>query len=287
MLAGLLALLGFFAAPPLVNTARVARAEAMDVVYATGVVDYARQARIAPVVAAPLRRVFAEEGAKVAAGALLAQLEDSGQRAAVTQAEAQASIARLSAGRVEQLFASGYASHAALDEARHQRTGANAAVAAARARANDYAIRAPFAGTILRRDAEPGDMATPSNALFVLADVLSLRITADLDERDVARAAVGQNALVHADSFPGRTFDAKVTTLTPQGDSATRVFRVRLFLPADTALRPGMSVEVNIISGRRDNALAAPKDSVRDGAVWVVQGNRGAAPEREDRGCRE
>ncbi len=272
----LAALLGAYFAlrPPLVTFAPVARGEAMDVVYATGVVDFVRQARIAPVVTAPIYRVFVEEGHTVGAGATLAQLEDGPQRGVAAQADAQASTARLAFARVDTLYRRGFASRAAWDEARGQRDAAVGAAQSARARLADYAIRAPFAGTVLRRDAEPGDLATPNRILFVVADEGSLRVTAELDERDIARVAEAQSALIRADAFPGSTFNAEVSEITPQGDANTRVFRVRLRLDPEAPLRAGMTVEANIISERRQNALLIPTSAIDDGIVWVLADNR-------------
>lgn len=270
----LAAALWFFTRPPAVETAPVTRGEAVDVVYATGVVEYVRQASIAPVVTAPIQRVFVEEGHAVRAGTVLAQLEDGPQRGTLIQLEAQASTARLAADRTRRLFERGFASRAAWDEARGTRDAAVGAARSARERLGDYAITAPFAGTVLRRDAEPGNLATPSTVLFIVADERSLRVTADLDERDIARVAEGQAALVRADSFPDRAFDAQVTQLTPHGDAATRVFRVRLGLGDDTPLRAGMTVEANIIAGRRANAIMAPATAIHDDAVWVIEEGR-------------
>ncbi len=266
---------GFFLfRPPQVTVAQPTRGEAVDVVYATGVVDYVRQARLAPVATAPIQRVFVEEAQRVRGGALLAQLDDGPARGTAAQLEAQASTARLAAQRVQTLYQRGFASRAAWDEARGARAAAEAAARSARERLDDYAIRAPFAGTILRRDAEPGDLATPNRVLFVLADEASLRVTADLDERDIARVAVDQAALVRADAFPNQTFDATIGEVTPQGDSATRVFRVRLRLDPTSPLRAGMTVEANIVAGRRENAVLVPAGAVRDNAVFVVEGSR-------------
>jgi RND family efflux transporter MFP subunit len=274
-LAALLAFAAWlFTRPPLVTVEAAARGEAVDVVYATGVVDYVRQARIAPIVTAPIQRVAVEEGQRVRAGQLLAQLEDGPQRGTAAQLEAQATTARLAAARVERLYDRGFASRAAWDEARGLRDAAAAAARSARARLADYAVTAPFAGTVLRREAEPGNLATPGTVLFVLADESSLRVTADLDERDIARVAEGQDALIRADAFPGRTFEARVTEVTPQGDAATRVFRVRLGLDPEAPLRAGMTVEANIIAGRRDGAVLAPATALRQDAIWIVEEGR-------------
>lgn len=257
-------------APRHVQIASVTRGEAVDIVYGTGIVDFVREADVAPVVVAPILRVFVEEGQSVRAGALLSQLEDAQQQATLRQLEAQAALARIEARRAEQLYARDFASRASLDDARAQRNAASAAAAAQRALTANYAVRAPFAGEVIRRDAEPGDLASPSHPLFVIADRSRLRVTADLDERDVARVARGQRALIRADAFAGESFEARVAELTPQGDAGARVFRVRLSLASDTPLRPGMNVEANIVTAVRENALLVPSNALREGAVWTV-----------------
>jgi RND family efflux transporter MFP subunit len=263
-----------FMQPPSVTTALATRGAAVDVVYATGVVEHLRQARLAPVVSAPIRHVYVIEGQHVGAGASLAQLEDGPARGMAEQLAAQATMARLTAERVRALYDEGFSSRSAWDEARGQRDAAEAAANAARSQLRYYAITAPFAGVVMRRDAEPGDLANSSQVLFVVADEGSLRINTNLDERDIARVAEGQSALIRADAFPDRNFEATVTEITPQGDAATRVFRVRLGLPADTQLRAGMTVEANIVTGERQNAVLVPAAAVKDNVVWIVNDGR-------------
>ena len=66
--------------------------------------------------------------------------------------------------------------------------------------------------------------------------------------------------------------EAKVREITLMGDPVTKTFRVRLSLPDDTALRPGMSVEANVISREKSNALLAPSDAIQDNSVFVIDG---------------
>jgi RND family efflux transporter MFP subunit len=260
--------------PVPVSTAPVVTGEAVDAVYASGVVEYVRQARIAPVVSAPIRRVLVEEGDDVRAGQPLAQLDDGPQEGVVLQLEAQAALARATADRQRRLDAAGFGARAALEDAEKLQAAAAAAARGARARLADYRLVAPFAGRVIRREAEPGDLAQVGQPMFVVADTGALRIRADIDERDVGRLAVGQDAVVRSDSFPGQTFPARIREITPQGDSAGRVFRARLTLSPDTVLKPGMTVESNLVTGRRPSAVLAPTKALKDGAVWVVADGR-------------
>ncbi|MCA6228663.1 MAG: efflux RND transporter periplasmic adaptor subunit, partial [Phenylobacterium sp.] len=138
-------------------------------------------------------------------------------------------------------------------------------------------IRAPFAGRVLRREAEPGDLARTGSPMFVIADPAALRVTADIDERDVGRLSTGLEAVLQSDAFPGQTFASQVSELTPQGDSASRVFRARLTVPAGAPLRPGMTVEANLVVARRAGALLTPTEALSDGQVWVIHKGRAYA----------
>ncbi|MGE0741809.1 MAG: efflux RND transporter periplasmic adaptor subunit [Hyphomonadaceae bacterium] len=260
--------------PPVVETAYASLGEALDVVYATGVVEHVRRARVSPVVTAPIVRVLVEEGERVQAGQALAQLEDGPARGVTAQLDAQAATARLAAARVDALHAEGFAPRAVWEEARGQRDAARAAAEASRAQLQYFTITAPFSGTVLRRDAEMGDLAEAGEVLFVVADEGALRITIDLDERDIARVSEGQRAIVRAEALPDQSFEATVADITPLGDADARVFRVRLTLPAETPIQAGMTVEANIVAARRQDAVLAPAAAVASDAIWVVRDGR-------------
>lgn len=280
LLAAVVALLGLGAGlwnilKPISVEISVARTgQAIESVYASGVVDFVRQARIAPVVNAPIRAVRVTEGQDVRTGQPLVDLVAGPEEATALQLAAQATQARSAFHRVDRLYRQSFASPAARDDAMREYQAAEAAARAGRERLRDFHITAPFAGRVLRRDAEPGNMAQVGVPLIVIADPTSLRITADIDERDAGRMRPGLDALVHADAFPGQHFPARVTEFTPQGDPAARVFRARLGLDPRSVLRPGMTVEINIILNRRDGAVLAPRNALQNGAVWVLTDHR-------------
>jgi len=274
----LIALGSWLLAAPNVHVVGLRRGPAIESVYASGVVDYVRQARISPVVNAAIRAVRVREGDNVRQGQILVDLVAGQEEATALQLEAQAAQARSTYDRTNQLFRRGFAAPAAHDDALREYQAAAAAARAAEERLRDFHIAAPFAGRVLRRDGEPGNMAQIGTPLIIIADVNSLRITADIDERDAGRIAPGQQALAQSDAFPGQQFPARVSEFTPQGDATARVFRARLSIDPHAALRPGMTVELNIVLSRRDNAILAPTRALRDHLVWVLAG--GAAHRR-------
>jgi HlyD family secretion protein len=119
-------------------------------------------------------------------------------------------------------------------------------------------IRAPVAGTVLRLNAKVGEMAAPNPelALVVLGDLTSLRVRAELVERDIDKVRVGQTAVVTSDAFPGRQFEARVTEVGramsiphvsqrgPRRPNDVEVLEVLVDLVNPTPLLPGMRTDV-------------------------------------------
>lgn len=259
---------------------------AMDAVYASGIVDYAHQANIAAVVSARIVAVVVAEGDVVAQGQTLARLEDGPQAAAAAQLEAQAALSRAVASRATRLAAAGYGPRAEAEDAQAQRRAAEAAARSAAASLRFYRVAAPFSGVIIRSEADVGNLATPSTVLFTIAAPDTLRVTAEVDERDIEGLTPGKLALISADGLPGQVIRGRVDAVTPAGDPQARVFRVRVALPRHSPLRPGMTVDVNIVAGSRSSAVLIPTTAVQNGRAWVAVAGR-AEPRSLKTGARD
>jgi RND family efflux transporter MFP subunit len=139
---------------------------------------------------------------------------------------------------------------------------------------NDYVITAPMDGVVLRRDGEVGEIAEVGQILFRIGVPKPLQVVAEVNEEDIARVVVGQVVLLRTDAFPDRRLEARVRQITPMGDPNNKTYRVRLALPDDTPLRPGMSVEANIVTREKPNALLVPAQAVQGSRVFVIDGAR-------------
>src|SRR5262245_15881633 len=106
--------------PPEVSVQAATRGPAVESVYASGVVDFVRQARVMPVVSSPIRAVRVAEGDMVSQGQVLAELVDGPERASLMQLLVQVEQAASVARRTEALYARGYAAEAARDSARRE-----------------------------------------------------------------------------------------------------------------------------------------------------------------------
>lgn len=188
------------------------------------------------------------------------------------QAETLARIAVEQAQLVAKSLASGKAKEAA----------ALARLASAKAQLDKTNIRTQVAGRVLTRNAEPGDLIQPGRVLFEIARIGAPEVILQLDEKNLALLKLGQTATCIADAYPATPFTAQVDFIAPGVDAQKGTVEVRLSLnSAPNFLREGMTVSVNIETGRRQQALVVINSalttlegtSTQDGKnaqVWVV-----------------
>lgn len=221
------------------------------------------------------------------------------------QAEANEQVARRNADRQEQLVSQGFVGQAAVDEARRALEVARSQLEAARATAaasaptgsarrqieNQLAVAqaarqsaaaklaqtrivAPAAAVVLERNVEPGDIVQPGKALLTLALDGPVRLTALVDEKNLALLRVGQRARVSADAFPAQRFDARLEYVSPGVDVQRGTVEAKFSIPAPPAfLRADMTVSIDIAVAEKSDAIVIPAGAVRDPQTpdpWVL-----------------
>ena len=136
-------------------------------------------------------------------------------------------------------------------------------LAALQAQLNKTEVRSEVSGTVLTRDVEPGDFVQPGRTLFTIALDGSTEIHVPLDERNLSRLALQQNAIAIADAYPERPFPARINFIAPSIDPQRGTVEVRLSVePVPEFLRQDMTVSVNIETGRREQALVIANDAL-------------------------
>ena len=264
-------------APPLVRTTAPRWGPLAEGVYATGVVEPLAWAKVRTEAGGRLIALARAEGQDVAAGDLLAQIDDQKQRARMAEIESR--LRYLEAERLRQraLVGGGAASRKTLellqsefDQAVAQRTMAAEALRQSR-------VTAPIAGRVLRREGRVGEVVDPGTLLFWIGSPRDRLIVAQIDEEYFPRVELGQRAFASADAHPGRSFPGRVIERTPFGDSDQRSYRIRIALdaapgaadPAE-ALALGMTVEVNVVVRSADRVLLVPRAAIAGSGLWVV-----------------
>ncbi|MCC2105556.1 MAG: efflux RND transporter periplasmic adaptor subunit [Hyphomicrobiales bacterium] len=258
-----------FGAAPQVAVVAIKRGSVAEVVYATGVVEPTRWAKVIAYQRKRIVDICDCEGKTVKAGDVLARLDDTEEKANVAELEARRALLKNDVDRVSGLYKLNAATKTALDQAITALREYDARIEARKQKMADLVLRAPIDGVVLKREGHIGDMAGTgvNDALFWVGKPKPLRIDADVNEEDMPRVKVGQKVLLRHDGFPGQALEAAVDDITPKGDPQTKTFRVYLALPNETPLRIGMSVEANIVIAARENALVVPAEAIFNGAV--------------------
>ncbi|MEM8696366.1 MAG: efflux RND transporter periplasmic adaptor subunit [Pseudomonadota bacterium] len=244
-----------------------------------------------------IARVLVDAGDWVGAGQVLATIESSvqsqqvgGAGASVEVARANLALAQANLDRSLQLVERGFISQADIDrltaERDAQRARVNVAVATLnelRARAGRLAIRAPSAGLVLARNAEPGQVVSAgSSALFMLAQGGEMEMNAQVSESDLSRMSVGQQATITPVGTT-ESYEGQIWQLSPTIDSTSRQGTASIALSYQEGLRPGGFASAEIVSGSVD-APMLPESAVQSDSdgnyVYII--NEDNIVERRD-----
>jgi RND family efflux transporter MFP subunit len=247
------------------------------------------------------------EGSNVKKGEIIARLENQDYRAALDAARArlnQLQIERDQAGRelkrAQELHENKVISQSDLDAraAAHASLEAQVATAAAqveqaRAALENTMVAAPFDGTVLRKDAEVGEIVAPSaagggltrTAIVTMADLRTLEVEVDVNEAYIAQVANDQTARIILDAYPDTSFAGRVRQVVPTADRQKATVQVKVsILDRDPRILPEMGAKVVFVREAGEAvATAVPRVTVPDAAVirtsdgahvWIVAGQK-------------
>jgi HlyD family secretion protein len=207
----------------------------------------------------------------------VANIDDTAFKSAASQvAQAKAQL--------EKLRRSPTPEDLAIAEAQVQQ--AQVGVDQANLRLEDAVIVAPFAGTVLSVEPKVGEMVSMNAPVIVLADLQRYYLEATVDETDVGRVQVGQDAAITSDSLPDLALQGKVTRVDLLGKLSQGVvsYGVRVELQAaNESLRPGMTAIADITVARKESILVAPNRAIRRdsrGRYYAEVVSNGAVSER-------
>jgi RND family efflux transporter MFP subunit len=259
---------------PTITVARVTRGAAAEIVYATGSVEPETWSRSTPLVRGRIIERCRCEGKAVKRGDLLARLDDKEALATLNDLHALEEFQHREFDRQSQLLVRGVATSQAFQKAESDLARIKAQIAAQAQRLEYYKLVSPMDGTVLKEDGEVGDMVEPGTILYRVGLEKPLWVVADVNEEDIPRVKVGQQALLRTDAFAGQVLPGIVKQITPAGDPVSKTFRVRIGLPDDTPLRVGMSVEANIISREKLDAVLVPANAVVHNSLFAIEDGR-------------
>ena len=211
----------------------------------SGEIEPVRAASLRAELTAQVKAVLADQGEPVAAGALLARLDDiaiqdllASARAAERTAAATLELAQRNAERAARLAEAGALAERELETATWNASNAEAALADARARVATAEqqlartrIRAPFTGIVSERQVSLGDIVQSGTALFTVVDPSSMRLNATVAADELGSVRVGTPVNFDVTGYKGRTFAGRIERINPSADPATRQIRIYITIP--------------------------------------------------------
>jgi macrolide-specific efflux system membrane fusion protein len=295
------------------RTAVVSTTNLQETVVATGVIRpvVGAEVNVGSRISGTVISLPVEVGDQVEVGHLLARLDDTALRAASDQVDAEVALARPSVSLAEavlerrkRLAKDGLASDEDLDIAGSDLAIANARLdeSLARQRASrinlSYAeISAPIAGVVAAVSTREGETVAAgfSAPTFVtIVDLDRLEVLAYVDETDIGRVFVGQEASFTVDTYPGVSFTGLVTAIQPSAELRDSVvnYVIRLEFenpskasPEEYTLRPEMTAHVRLVIAERGDAITAPRNALkrRDGRQFLLVQREGEWVEQDVR----
>jgi len=267
-----------------VHVTRIERADLSRTVTAYGTVDpepaldgrAAGGAVITPFVEGVVTGIEVVEGRRVREGEVLVRLDSRMAQAALERARARADVAAEAFQRQEKLLATDGTSQKAYLEARAERDGARADLAAAETELAYVNITAPLSGTVLHIGTVVGEHVSAGTVLAQVVDLDRLVVTAAVPAGEITGVEVGQRVLLG----PGDAVaEGTLRVVGKDVDPTTGTYRVQASIPAGSGFMPGEFTEIRIVAEEHPEVLVVPEESVvtrpEEGTwIMVVEGDR-------------
>lgn len=280
---------GFGGRPPASSTAvpvevtTVERRSISQYIQSNGTLEADNEVDIVARTSGPIEELLTEEGQFVRKGQLLARIDDDEIRSQVEIARVSLEETRLNYERAQRLHGNQLLSPEEFEQAKSRFETAKAQFQGNDLQLGYTKIRAPFAGRVVARYMDLAQQVSPNAPLFRLSDFDPLLCPVQIPERDLPKLALGQNAYLTVEAWPGERFSAKVLRLSPVIDSATGTVKVTLDVDARDKLRPGMFARVFLETNTHEAAVVIAKTalSLESLGDTIFVHNNGVAERRD------
>ena len=250
--------------PPVAVSAAEAKSEVVpNLLTAVGGLAAVHQVDVSADVNGRVTEIKFEPGSHVEAGTPLVQMFDAPEQGDLANYKAQSTVAQLSLDRAKQLASRQFGPQATVDTAQAAYDQALAGIAKTEALISQKLVRAPFSGDLGVRKVEVGQYLTAGTAIVSLTDLSELWANFTVTEKDSGNLKVGQPVRLKVDAYPGRKFDAKITTIEPQISTDTRNIRVQATISnPEKILKPGMFVTTTVVLPDKPAVVTVPETAV-------------------------
>src|SRR5215475_1369299 len=249
--------------PTTVSSASVIEEDWAPRLTAVGSVSAVQGAVVSAELAGIVSEINFENGAEAKKGEVLMKLDASQEEALLRSAEAEAQLAKTDLERARDLAIKKVVSSAELDSAQSKFTRLNAVVDQQRSNIAKKSVIAPFDGQLGIRQVNVGQMINAGQQVVALTALDPMYVDFALPEQYLAKLAKGLDVNVHADAFPGRQFEGKLTAINSMVDSVTRNVSLQATLDnPDHALHPGMFAKVEVDLAQTKKTIVIPGSAV-------------------------
>ena len=250
------------AVPVGVVTAPVVTMDFAQQIEALGTAEANESIEVTAEVSGLVTAIRFDEGQKVNAGDVLLTLEDSEARANLAETTAAMVESRSQYQRSKELFATRAVSQSSLEQLAAMVQANEARVNAARARLDNYVVRAPFAGRMGLRRISPGSLVSPGEPISTLDDTSTIKLDFSVPETFLGSISEGLSIVARSAAYPDLSFAGNVESIDTRVDPNTRSVEIRARVPNDQGLlKPGMFLTVNLIQ-RQGQVVALPEEAL-------------------------
>ena len=280
------------------KTARLEKGTVISAISATGTVNPVTTVQVGSQVSGTIQKLLVDYNSRVKKGQVIAEIDPAIFLAQVEQARgnylnAQATLqkarvvladAKRTLERNKQLISQGIVAQSDFDAAQTAYDAALAGIKSAEAAViqtrgalmqaetnlKNSVIRSPVDGVVISRSIDVGQTVAASfqtPTLFSIAqDLTKMQIETSVDEADISRARLEQTATFTVDAYPDRSFKGRVTQIRSAPITVQNVVTYIVVVQVDNKdlhLKPGMTANVSIETGRRDGVLRLPSAALR------------------------
>ncbi|TQV74829.1 efflux RND transporter periplasmic adaptor subunit [Aliikangiella marina] len=262
----------------------------------SGTIAAAQDAQLAPLEAGLIQSIYVESGDTVTQGQVLLSLDDTLAKLRLAQVEAREIAAQIQQqealrqyDEVVSLAKSKVVADSLLSERKANLASANAELTNTQAQValqkeivKRHKLVAPFNGTIAKRHVDIGEWVGQQNQLFQLVSNQSLRLLVDLPQEhlNTLSSLPKVTAVVIPDVMPNKQFELSITSIVPVSESVSRTVQLRIDLPSNELLVPGMSARARVNLSNQNQLLSwVPRSALKrhpDGgnSIFVVNGDK-------------
>ncbi|MEN6467576.1 MAG: efflux RND transporter periplasmic adaptor subunit [Smithella sp.] len=213
-------------------------------------------------VAGKVNYIAADEGAMIEAGQLLASLDPENYKIAKEMADANLNQAQDEYNRLNMMHERKSISDGDFSKISNTLKLAQAQQKLQNKNLSDTKLYAPIKGVLLKKGTEVGEIVGVGLPLFVVSDISIIWVNAAIPENDLQQIKIGTNAAVHISSIDS-TFTGKIVEIGSVAEPTTRSFAVKIELKnPGLMIRPGMTAEVKMTTGRKMDIMAVPGEAV-------------------------